>query len=594
MASIQPVQRLNQKLLKSTKFSIQSTDSVVVTSTDGLFTSYSDCQVSSQTTSTSFYYTQEHLYSNETLTCGEESIQGADFYFAGDFIVSADCAIAIYTKGLKLVKKLPLVGVKFAFVQELWVFVTDDQVSCYSLDFSHLNTCKLDFTPIACSIGDELLLCSSDSIFALGLDNFALRVVGNLAAISDQRESKSIAVCHLGTDHCCVLSQKGFENNLSIFELKYGTLQRREQIARPQNYLENKYQFDVCVSSSDTYGDIIAFASAAVVKSELRVEFAFAPYYCKKATLLSCLKKSQIANNSFFSTPIQVVPKTMKAKVIAKWNADISTMTQIDERFMAILLDSKSTPDEDSFLMQFLEYLDTKQKKLRELGASLPKMPKMSLEKKWKSLLHIPIVQLPLDAAGRLCDRLFSSPKTFWPIPVIEYLINIGYINSATVSNGLFASILKRGDMALVQTCVARVADNSEQDFLELLRYVAVPRDSDHVKILDDSVARLHAGHPTEFSLSAGQHFYFNLVFRNFTGAAVVKYMTTSELQSIFAWISDCVTPTCENALDGTGLHPAWWLWGTQETVIGEKERWVQRSKTPAYENWATVISFLD
>ena len=400
-----------------------------------------------------------------------------------------------------------------------------------------------------------------------------------MSPIKDVSLNRGVALKPLASGHLAVLS-KSDAVYLTVWDTKFGTLQL-EQLHSDDLKLN---VFEMAFGNVEAYGDVLVIGCGQKSLST----YSFYPIYMKPSTLLDALNKGRVKT----STSVVQLPfhtKTPNEKQFQTWSGRHSALESIDKRYIEQLNDAQQVPDESAYLNCFVKWFTEKHAKMREFAVpDVGKVPKMVVGKEWKSLLHLPRLEISQTQVLQLAPRLFSDPTQFWPRPVIEYLASVGYLSSAQRLGGLLQPILERGDFLLAKNCLEWIPDLTTQDWIAFLTKVC-SQDLMDIKAMEQAIdepmmkrnerflkrhqERLHAQdglekikpHPSHFKLGRAHHYFFSTIFTRLSvcvdAKVGLKQLSDEQLSLLLDWLLDVILPSEDEASD---YHPLIWLWNQE------------------------------
>jgi hypothetical protein len=354
----------------------------------------------------------------------------------------------------------------------------------------------------------------------------------------------------------------------------------------PLTRLQLEHDGETILESCKTAaGQMLIIASMVKVAGALECTLSTINVSLGAPSLLSCIGKGSLAKmirktehatlsktekdpvvekfENSLSTVVQVLPPTytQKRKLMQKWMSQAVEMAEMDKEYTAMLLDESQTPDELSFSTCFVDWLNNKQDKLRLTGTHVERIP-FYHHGQDVGMNHWPHLELPIHSASALASRLLSNPDTFWPRPVIEYLIFTGYLHSATCEVPLIKAILAKGDLRSLKYALSHTPDLTPADLLSVLEYVTLSANAAKLEeFIDQGIDRIFEKqkrmalknrieltqpakrmHPAHFKTTRGQHYFMPMIFTYAAKhiIAIPMYEMTAPVV-VLDWISDLV-----------------------------------------------------
>ncbi|KAI8897096.1 hypothetical protein BC833DRAFT_595100 [Globomyces pollinis-pini] len=522
----------------------------------------------------------------------------------------------------------------------LVVSLPDESIECHSFALSkssielssenQLSTFEVPFQ-ITLTVENKLCLAyKSRKIVVYEFDSkkrFKQKLEISFDLFMDVAASKGnpgFSFCTLSSGCLAVLSQRKMQDILTVWDLKYGTMQSQKVVVDGSNMDIGAYQpirsFCINSTNSETYGDIISIAVTG--QEELNLPFAtkffVVPYFSQPTSLLAAIGKQTVSDKSLnkatyegqLSMIVPIAPHPVKGQgnSVKIWRRRVVDCNDVDEEYLEKLIDSTKTTTVKQFQAIFLEWLSARNDVIRSWSFTKKIYPKFLPEgrtalDKYVLLDEDSPTLLPLSlrphfsqkVTERLITRCFGSPKTFWPRAIIELLIDIGSVSSEMVPKGLMDVLIEKRELKLIYLCFTKVPDLTEKDLVSILNFTTgkKPDMRGCFKVwLEDRYAeqilinkKVHFAHEHTYevtekvekpprsivgaTVSGGQIEFLHAIFSLPKMESVFSHhmakLPLSNIHVILQWLRQTLIHTFNENINYetrvSDRHPLWWLW---------------------------------
>ncbi|KAI8922838.1 hypothetical protein BC831DRAFT_506397 [Entophlyctis helioformis] len=376
----------------------------------------------------------------------------------------------------------------------------------------------------------------------------------------------SLAV--LPEEHIAVLSQRKQQDIITVWELKYGSLQ--SEFILVDNDAERPARDTRVLSLGETsvsyLGRVLVPLIASTESRAIQLNSALVPYHCEAVSLMSVLAKLsatpayQERDDTDLVVPLasivgsqppvagaflggQSVDQEDDAEdttgvyrahdraALGQWASEISRNELLDSKYLAKLADPAQTATVDSFNAAFVAWLAKRSGMALQESAAL---------RAGEIVPQIPVTELSHAAVATIARRCFTNPDKFWPRVVVEHLIASGSLTSQavgdTANSRLLMTLIAKYDYDLVELALRHVCDLTEVDLARVLHHVCFATDSpaedEHrSRVLDAYMARrphpgakeLRRGRTTDSDLSSAAQVAEASAAASAAAAAAVK-----------------------------------------------------------------------
>ena len=443
----------------------------------------------------------------------------------------------------------------------------------------------------------------------------------------------AVAMTMLPNDHLAVVSQRKSVKVLTVWELKYGSLQKQITLNEGDNDTLLSKGFSLLEASVESLGNVLITVSSSLTPNAdaYVTSGSLIPYDCQPVSLLHVVGK-KTAPFAFSNRPTKRIVTPMVSVVqnpppseysqsgegtqnpehLSAWLRDLMIADHNDAQFLSILMDSSKSGTVASFVSVFSAWIQSKSAESTLNTASAKPVvapsvfPSLHKTAEW-SFDGLPAVELSHVAMSALSNRCLAAPDSFWPRSVVQYLIVNGWQGNAPQSlesndevPSLTSVLIKKQDYELLSSLLEKCVNISETDYVLVIEHVSEIKSHpslvqsliDYMKSRKSDGNQMDVDESNDARLCEAQTYFFGLVFslpRNdhLMVKALRKSLTVNHLESLFDWLSGIINPNglLENdeeecTLDGTNDNfPLWWVW------INERES--------DFSAWTTAIDAL-
>ncbi|ORE02428.1 hypothetical protein BCV72DRAFT_280763 [Rhizopus microsporus var. microsporus] len=300
------------------------------------------------------------------------------------------------------------------------------------------------------------------------------------------------------------------EHVVSVWDIKYGTLQAEQTIKTSEKNVANKN----CVCSIATLPNshlaiTISFIDAQGSKSSGKSSkktvdttsvVMLCPYYSEPVSLMAAMGKMKqtvefmgisenldsVDNIGYSRSGKETVMREIhfsadlqdSDEIYEKWVSKIHKIQDVEAKVLADLL--RPDVSEDKFVDTFFDYIRVKRVDVTEDNDTT--MTEAHLEAKTEQYRNIMLnryqpskkksVELSQFFVSKIVSRCFESKgdNSFWPVDVLLYLLKKSLIRSNYCEKGIINALLERKEWALLPIILETVHDIPENDLVTLIK----------------------------------------------------------------------------------------------------------------------------
>lgn len=334
-------------------------------------------------------------------------------------------------------------------------------------------------------------------------------VLGNVAAVTPLSDSYVAMIAPRTT------KKSEVEHVISVWDVKYGTLQAEQIIKMTEKNVFNKdncvYNIAVLPNShlAVTVSSITAKTATKNIKSAKKMTdtnsvVILCPYYSEPVSLMAAMGKMKQTvefmgiNNDFGSEENIGFSRSGKEavcrdfgfhseetseQVFDKWISKMEKNQKSETNTLTKLMDDKITQEE--FTTAFFEHASPKttetdvemNENVSEDAVAIKTEEYRHVMSKWP-IVKKSEVELSQYYISNVVNKCFSID--FWPVEVILFLMSRSLLRSNYAEKGVISSILERKEWALVPIVLEKVHDIPERDLVTLIKaLVALHDDSE-------------------------------------------------------------------------------------------------------------------
>ncbi|KAL1921903.1 uncharacterized protein VTP21DRAFT_10545 [Calcarisporiella thermophila] len=394
------------------------------------------------------------------------------------------------------------------------VLCSDGSWKIYQIQF--LKSGQISLTEILSIPLRGFSLVSSGSVSVAPLK-------GNYLALSGARKQE-------GSDK--------YEHTLTIWDVRYGTLQAEAVIPSPSHeyttHSQTSYQLTVLPNSHLVLAITTSPPSASKITVSKTSVF-LCPYFCAPLTLLGAMNRMRATADYIAIKPAGLVRSGMEAmageelftdadpdKLMTMWKSKIEQVQQREEAVLTKLMNKDDTPTVKEFASVFMEYVEERIGKEQEEEVEKDEKDEKEETEETEEIEHASsmevdgeskiegeskvngIKEIDIDKkkkeplvlsqyfVRRVAERCFAKnadgqfDSSFWPSKVVKFLIHRQLISSSLVDGGIIPALLERRDWGLIKLALTRLHDIPEADMIMLLqRVIALHQSKSHVDVKD-------------------------------------------------------------------------------------------------------------
>lgn len=346
---------------------------------------------------------------------------------------------------------------------------------------------------------------------SIQLNNYRFQddVLGNVAAVTPLSDSYVAMIAPR------ITKKSEVEHVISVWDVKYGTLQAEQIIKMTEKNVFNKdncvYNIAVLPNShlAITVSSITAKTATKNIKSAKKMTdtnsvVILCPYYSEPVSLMAAMGKMKPTvefmgiNNDFGSEENVGFSRSGKEavcrdfgfhadetseQVFDKWISKLEKHQKAETSSLTKLMDDKITQEE--FTAAFFEHAHPKtvdsDVEMKEDGSDDAVATKTEEYRhtmnKWPSVKKQEF-ELSQYYIANVVNKCFSND--FWPVEVILFLMTRSLLRSNYTDKGIISSLLERQEWALLPIVLEKVHDIPEKDLVALIKaLVALHDDSE-------------------------------------------------------------------------------------------------------------------
>ncbi|CAO3641709.1 unnamed protein product [Mucor hiemalis] len=326
---------------------------------------------------------------------------------------------------------------------------------------------------------------------------FANDTLGNIAAVTPLSDSY-VAMIAPRT------KKSEIQHVVSVWDVKYGTLQAEQVIKMSEKNLFNKncvYNIAVLPNShlAVTVSSIESKTATKNIKSAKKMSdtnsvVMLCPYYSEPVSLMAAMGTMKATvdfmgiNNDISSdenigysrsgkeTVSRDFPfhsEESSEDVYDKWVSRFEKYQKHETNILVKLLDEKVTPEE--FSSVFFEHacvkevdVDVEMKDVGDDALTAQTEEYRRTMKKWTNAKKLDM-ELSQYFISSVISKCFQK-DSFWPVDVILFLMSRSLLRSNYAEKGIISSLLERKEWALIPIVLERVQDIPENDLVTLIK----------------------------------------------------------------------------------------------------------------------------
>lgn len=326
---------------------------------------------------------------------------------------------------------------------------------------------------------------------------FANDTLGNIAAVTPLSDSY-VAMIAPRT------KKSEIQHVVSVWDVKYGTLQAEQVIKMSEKNLFNKncvYNIAVLPNShlAVTVSSIESKTATKNIKSAKKMSdtnsvVMLCPYYSEPVSLMAAMGTMKATvdfmgiNNDISSdenigysrsgkeTVSRDFPfhsEESSEDVYDKWVSRFEKYQKHETNTLVKLLDEKVTPEE--FSSVFFEHacvkevdVDVEMKDVGDDALTAQTEEYRRTMKKWTNAKKLDM-ELSQYFISSVISKCFQK-DSFWPVDVILFLMSRSLLRSNYAEKGIISSLLERKEWALIPIVLERVQDIPENDLITLIK----------------------------------------------------------------------------------------------------------------------------
>ncbi|KAI7896338.1 uncharacterized protein EV154DRAFT_435444 [Mucor mucedo] len=351
---------------------------------------------------------------------------------------------------------------------------------------------------------------------SIQLNNYRFQddVLGNIAAVTPLSDSYVAMIAPR------ITKKSEVEHIISVWDVKYGTLQAEQIIKMSEKNVFNKdncvYNIAVLPNShlAVTVSSITAKTATKNIKSakkmaETNSVVILCPYYSEPVSLMAAMGKMKSTvefmgiNNDFGSEEnvgfsrsgkeavcrdLALHHEEASEEVFDKWISKMERSQKAETDNLEILMKDDIT--EEEFTQAFFDHVNVKSVDVDvEMKGDVSEDPvaikteeyrhtmsKWMLLKKSKNAHELSQYHI-----AYVVNKCFSKAD-FWPVEVILFLMTRSLLRSNYAEKGIIGSILERKEWALLPIVLEKVNDIPEKDLVTLIKTLVALHDDDEWK----------------------------------------------------------------------------------------------------------------
>lgn len=340
---------------------------------------------------------------------------------------------------------------------------------------------------------------------SIQLNNYRFQddVLGNIAAVTPLSDSYVAMIAPR------ISKKSEVEHVISVWDVKYGTLQAEQIIKMSEKNVFNKdncvYNIAVLPNShlAVTVSSITAMGATKKIKSakkmaETNSVVILCPYYSEPVSLMAAMGKMKSTvefmgiNNDFGSEENVGFSRSgneavcrdfgfhneeTTEEVFDKWVSKMERTQRSETENLAKLMDDKIT--EEEFTRVLFEHIHLKTTDVDvEMKENVSEDPVAIKTEEYRHIMNKwPVVkknnhELSQYYISNVVNKCFSNVD-FWPVEVILFLMSRSLLRNNYTEKGIISSILERKDWALLPIVLEKVNDIPEKDLVRLIKALA-------------------------------------------------------------------------------------------------------------------------